>query len=52
MIRPIVYNSGYGHYYYGSEYGVGGSAAVSSQCVYCGVNDDGTVIIAGRGDSK
>ena len=51
-VRPIVYNSGYGHYYYGSEYGVGGSAAVSSQCVYCGVNDDGTVIIAGRGDQS
>ena len=48
MVRPIIYNSGYGHYYYGSEYGIGGNQSVSSQCVYCGVNDDGTVIVAGR----
>ena len=48
MIRPIVYNSSYQHYYYGSEYGIGGNQSVSSQCVYCGVNDDGTVIVAGR----
>ena len=52
MIRPIVYNSSYQHYYYGSEYGIGGSSSVSSQCVYCGVNDDGTVIVAGRNNQS
>ena len=50
MVRPIYWSGS--AYSYGSEYGIGGSSAVSSNCCYVGVNDDGTVIVAGRGNQS
>ena len=50
MVRPIYWSGS--NYSQGSEYGIGGSSAVSSNCCYVGVNDDGTVIVAGRGNQS
>jgi len=50
MVRPIYWSGS--NYSQGNEYGIGGSSAVGANCVYCGVNDDGTVIVVGRGNSN
>jgi|9_EtaG_2_1085328.scaffolds.fasta_scaffold00560_3 hypothetical protein len=49
-IRTIIWNGS--NYSQGSDYNIGGSNAVGQNNCYCGVNDDGTVIVVGRGNNN
>ena len=50
QVEALYWNGS--NYTNGSQYGVGGSTSTASNCVYVGVNDDGTVIASSKSNAN